>query len=201
MAPPTSATRRIARLASILIHPAAVMAFAAAVAAGAADHASGMLWQSLGFTLAAIAVVMLYSARQARSGRWTHIDASQRHERSQLNRFASWLLLGLAAVLAIAGAHRGIIVAIGLAGLIVLAGHLLRGRLKSSLHVAFAVFAACLVWPHPMACAGLLLAAAVVGWSRVVLGRHAISEVGVGAVLGALGGLSFQLATHAPALA
>lgn len=201
MAPPTSATRRIARLASILIHPAVVMAFAAAVAAGAADHASGMLWQSLGFTLAAITAVMLYSAWQTRSGRWTHIDASQRHERSQLNRFASWLLLGLAAVLAITGADRGIIVAIGLAGLIVLAGHLLRGRLKSSLHVAFAVFAACLVWPHPMACAGLLLAAAVVGWSRVVLGRHAISEVGVGAVLGALGGLSFQLATHAPALA
>jgi membrane-associated phospholipid phosphatase len=201
MASPAATRQRLARLVSIVAHPAVVMAIAAAVAGGAGDDASGLRWQSLGFTLAAVAAVMLYSVWQARSGRWAHIDASQRHERSQLNRFASWLLLGLAALLALAGTQPGIVAAIGLAGLVILAGHLLRGRLKSSLHVAFAVFAAGLVWPHPLACAGLLLAAAVVGWSRVALGRHALSEVLVGAVLGALAGAAFQLLAHASAFA
>jgi len=197
----TPINQRVARLASILIHPAAVMAIAAAVAAGAADRGTRVLSQALGFTLAAISVAMLYSAWQARSGRWSHIDASRGHERSQLNRFLSWLLLGLAAVLVITGAHRGIAAAIAVAGLICLIAHVLRGRLKSSLHVAFAVFAAGLVWPHPVACTGLVLAAAVVAWSRVVLGRHAVSEVVVGAAIGASGGVLFQLAVRAPAFA
>ena len=189
-------TQRIARLASILIHPAVVMVLAAAVAARGAGGAPGTLWQALGLTLVAVAAVMLYSAWQTRSGRWLHIDASQRHERSQLNRFAAWLLLGLAAVLAMTGVDRGIAGALGLSGLIVLVGHLLRGHLKSSLHVAFAVFAACLVWPHATASAGLLVAAVVVAWSRVVLCRHGVAEVVVGAALGAACGVLFQLAVY-----
>ncbi len=172
------------------------MVVAAAVNAGANNRDSGLVWQALGATVAAAAVVMLYSALQARSGRWSHIDASQRHERSQLNRFASWVLLALAAGLAAIGTDRGIVVAIGLSGLIVLAGHLLRGRLKSSLHVAFAAFAACIVWPHPAAFTALLLATLVVAWSRLALRRHDVSELIVGAVIGLACGVMFQLAVN-----
>lgn len=190
---------RAARLASILIHPAVVMVIAAAIAAGATDRGAGGVWPALGVTVAAVAVVMLYSVLQARSGRWAHIDASQQHERSQLNRFASWVLLALAAGLAAIGTDRGIVVAIGLSGVIVLAGHLLRGRLKSSLHVAFAAFAACIVWPHPVAFVALLLATLVVGWSRLALRRHDVSELIVGAAIGLVCGVVFQLVVNAPA--
>lgn len=188
---------RVARLASILIHPVVVMMVAAAVATNAGDPAPGRVWQALGLTLAAAAVVMIYSALQTRSGRWSHIDASQPHERSQLNRFASWVLLGLAAMLAVAGSDRGVVAAIGLSGVIVLVGHVLRGRLKISLHVAFAMFAACIVWPQAVAFAGLLAAAVVVAWSRLILRRHGMSEVLVGAVTGLACGVAFQLAVNA----
>lgn len=191
-----SATVLAARAVSILLHPVVVMLAAAGVAAGAVEGRPGLVWQALGITLATAAVVMGYSAWQARSGRWSHIDASQRHERSQLNRFASWLLLGLAVALALAGADRGIVAAIGLSGVVVLAGHLLRGRLKASLHVAFAMFAALITWPHPVAFCALLLAALVVAWSRLVLRRHGFAEVVVGAGLGAVCGLVFQLAVR-----
>ncbi|MGQ4659537.1 phosphoesterase [Lysobacter sp. F6437] len=180
-----------ARFASVLIHPAVVMSAAAAIAAGATQRGGDVVWQAPAVAVAAAVVVMLYSAWQARSGRWSHIDASQGHERSQLNRFASWVLLALAALLAATGAHPGIVIAIALSGLIVLIAHLLRGRLKSSLHVAFAAFATCLVWPHPWAFAALLLATGVVAWSRLVLRRHGVSELIVGAVIGlACGGLN-----------
>src|SRR5690606_32754183 len=120
------------------------------------------------------------------------IDASERHERAQLNRFASWLLLGIAAILAVLGSHRGIVAAIGLSGLIVLAGHLLRGWLRASLHVAFAMFAACIAWPHAAAFATLVVATGVVAWSRLVLRRHALGEVGAGAGWGAVCGRAFR---------
>ena len=179
-----------ARLASVLIHPVVVMAIAAAVAGGAAG---GVVWQALGAAGVAAVLIMLYSVRQTRSGRWSHIDASQQHERSQLNRFASWLLLALALVLAATGIHPGVVVAIGLSGLIVLAGHLLRGRLKSSLHVAFAAFATCIVWPDPVAFSGLLLSTLVVAWSRLALRRHDVSELVAGAAIGLASGVVFQL--------
>ena len=197
MKPAAVLKERAARFVSTALHPVVVMAIAAVVAAGATDRAAGVLWQALGFTVVAAVAVMVYSALQTRSGRWSHIDASQPHERSQLNRFASWLLLGLAAVLAFAGVHRGVVVAIGLSGLIVLAGHLLRGRLKSSLHVAFAAFATCMVWPDPVACAGLLLATLLVAWSRLALRRHGVSEVVVGGAIGLAGGVVFQVAVLA----
>ena len=104
-------TQRLARLASIVFHPAVVMVGAAVVATGAAEGGARLRWQALGLTLAAAVVVMGYSAWQTRSGRWTHIDASERHERAQPNRFASWLLLGIAAILAVLGSHRGIVAA------------------------------------------------------------------------------------------
>ena len=183
--------QRAARLASILIHPAVVMAVAASIAAGAARPGSNVAWQAPGVAVMAAVVVMAYSTWQARSGRWSHIDASQGHERSQLNRFASGVLLALAAVLAATGSHPAIVIAIALSGLIVLIAQLLRGRLKSSLHVAFAAFAACIVWPHPWAFVALLLATVVVAWSRLVLRRHDVSELVVGAVIGlACGGLN-----------
>lgn len=183
-----------ARLASILIHPAVVMVVAAVIAAGASDSGAGGVWPALGVAVAAAVVVMLYSALQARSGCWSHIDASRPHERSQLNRFASWVLLALAAGLAIIGTDRDIVVAIALSALIVFAGHLLRGRLKSSLHVAFAAFATCIVWPHPVAVVALLLATLVVAWSRLALRRHDVSELTVGAVIGLACGVVFHLA-------
>lgn len=182
---------RVARLVSILVHPVVVMAAAAVVAAGdGPSHA--LRWQALAVVVVAATGVMVYSMSKARSGRWVHVDASQRHERAQLNRFASWWLLVLAVGLAMAGAHTGVVAAIALSGGIVLAGHLLRRWLKSSLHVAFAAFATGIAWPH-VPIAGVLLAATVaVAWSRLALHRHVPAELLSGSLLGAAAGAALH---------
>src|SRR5690606_3424201 len=133
-------TQRLARGASVLFHPVPVMGLAAFVATRDGERGGAAPWPAVAITLLAAVAVLACSALQVRVGRWSHIDASLPHERAQLNRFASWLLLILAAVLAIAGAAPAVVAALGLSGLIVLSGHLLRGRLKSSLHVAFSIF-------------------------------------------------------------
>ncbi|MBJ6979362.1 MULTISPECIES: hypothetical protein [unclassified Luteimonas] len=188
--------QRLARGISILCHPVPLMAVASAVATGAGAP-SGLQRQVLASVALAAGAVMLYSVAKARSGRWAHIDASQRHERAEFNRFASWLFFGLALALAAAGAHRDVVVAVALPGAIVLGGRLLHGRLKSSLHVAFAAFAAGIAWPHALA-SGLLLAAMLaVAWSRWVLGRHVAAELLSGAGLGLAAGVAFQVTTRA----
>jgi hypothetical protein len=178
-----------ARLVSILAHPVLAMAVATVISAGGA----GMLRQALVPVAAALAGVMLYSAFQVRSGRWAHIDASGKQERSQLNVFASGLLIGLAALLALVGMHPAIVAAIGLSGSIVLSAHLLRRHLKSSLHVAFVLFAACIVWPHAVASGALLAAGAAVAWSRLVLERHVLRDLLAGAAIGLVAGVAFQV--------
>ncbi|MBD7986832.1 hypothetical protein H9645_02165 [Luteimonas sp. Sa2BVA3] len=189
--PEPGAPQRVARLVSILVHPVVAMLAAAAVATdGAASPA--LRWQALASVAAAATAVMLYSGLKTRSGRWAHVDASQRHERAQLNRFASWLLFVLAAGLAMAGVHAGIVATIALSGAIVLAGHLLRCWLKSSLHVAFAAFAACIAWPHVPATGVLLAATVAVAWSRLALRRHLPAEVLSGALLGVAAGAALH---------
>lgn len=183
---------QLARWISIACHPVPLMAIAAFVATGSGAPPA-VRRQVLAGVAVAAAVLMLYSAAKARSGRWTHIDASQGHERAELNRFGSWLFLGLAAVLAVAGAHRDVVVAVALPGAIVLAGHLLGRWLKSSLHVAFAAFAAGIAWPHALASGLLLVAMLAVAWSRRVLGRHVLAELLSGAVLGLAAGVAFHV--------
>ena len=184
-------TQRFARAASLLAHPVLVMIIAAAVA-GRDEEGHGATAATLAFTLGAALVVMGYSALQVRTGRWSHIDASLPRERSQLNRFASWVLLALAAGLAVVGASPGVVAALALSGLIVLSGQLLRGRLKSSLHVAFAAFATLIAWPDAWAVGALSVAVLVVGWSRLALGRHTLADVVAGALTGVLAGAAFH---------
>lgn len=169
------------RWISILFHPVPVMVAASLAATDSAPAA--LKWQVLVVVAAAAAVLMAYSAARARSGRWRHVDASERHERAELNRFASWLFFGLAAALAVAGAHRDAVAAVALAGVIVLASHLLGAWLKSSLHVAFVAYAACIAWPHALAWV-LVAALPAVAWSRHWLGRHVGAELLSGALLG-----------------
>lgn len=173
------------RWISILFHPVPVMVAASLAATRSAPAA--LKWQALVGVTAAAAVLMAYSAAQARSGRWRHVDASERHERAELNHFASWLFFGLAAALAMGGVHRDAVVAVALAGGIVLASRLLGARLKSSLHVAFAAYAACIAWPHALAWV-LMAALPAVAWSRYKLGRHVIAELLSGALLGSSAG-------------
>lgn len=177
----------LARLVSIAGHPSVLMPMATVIAAP--GHISQA---ALVVSLACGSVILAYSFVKARRGDWVHIDASVPAERAQFNGRVGVGLLALAAALGLAGLHVGFPLVVGLSGVIVVVGHLSRGMAKMSLHVAFAVFAAFLVWPNHIAATALALVVLLVAWSRLVLRQHVAADI----ILGALVGVSSGLALH-----
>lgn len=108
-----------------------------------------------------------------------------------MNRF---LLFALAfgTLLAWRFAAAPVALAIALSGLLVVAAVLSARWCKLSLHVAFATYAAVLLWRLGLWAVGLGLAfATALAWSRLVLERHAQRDLFAGAVAGGAAGLLF----------
>lgn len=182
----------LARLLSILGHPALLMPLAV-VGSAFARGAPAPVLQAAALASAAVAAgVGVYSLRQVRAGRWQHMDASVPRERGQLNRFLVLLLAGMAAMLWWSGQPPVVAAGLGIGAGVVALAHLVRWWLKVSLHAAFGAFAAGLAWPGLLAMVVLALLAVGVGWSRLVLNRHTRAEVLLGLALGGVAGLVFQ---------
>lgn len=179
----------VARAVSIAAHPVVLMAVAAVFASPAHVRPATVV-----ISLICASAIMGYSLYKARRGDWVHIDASIPAERAQLNSRIGMGLLAAAAVLSLTRLHVGFPVVVALSGLIVAVGHVFRRLAKLSLHVAFAVFAAFLVWPNHIAAGTLALAAACVAWSRLALRRHVAADIILGALAGAAAGLAFHIA-------
>lgn len=177
----------LARLVSTIGHPAVLMPAAVIIASPHETVKTAFL-----VSASCVSGIIGYSFYKTRQGEWVHIDASAPTERAQLNSRVGIFLLAAACLLILAGLRFYVPLAVGLSGLIVLVGHTLRGLAKLSLHVAFAVFSVFLVWPDRAAALGLLVAAFAVGWSRVALHRHTVSDIIIGALVGAFSGVVFR---------
>ena len=136
-----------ARALSIIGHPALLMPIAIAAAAAAAEAPPQLLRVAFGSAVAVAAVVGLFSLWQVRAGRWLHVDASRPSERRQLTRLLAVLLGGRLTRWRSTWASAVTAGPLPVA-LPVLVAHALRRRLKVSLHAAYAVLAAALLWPH-----------------------------------------------------
>lgn len=117
---------------SIVGHPALLMP-GAVVWSARLNHAPPAVLQA---AVAACGVVVLcvavYSAVQVQAGRWQHVDASQPHERRQLNLVLALLLLGLAGALWWAGQPESVVLGLALGGAVVVLASGLRHWLKLS---------------------------------------------------------------------
>lgn len=184
-----------ARLLSIVGHPGLLMPVAVPLAAVQRGAPAQDLWLGAAAALAVALVVALYSLRQVRAGRWSHVDASAPAERLHLNLFLVGLLLAAAFGLWLTTRSQVLAAGLGTSGAIVLAALALRRHMKLSLHCAFAAYAAALTWPVWLALAGLAVLSLAVGWSRWQLRRHTRREVVAGLGIGALAGLAFNLLT------
>lgn len=182
-----------ARVLSIVGHPALLMPLAVAAAASGPGAPPQLLRVALGTALAVAVIVGLYSLWQVRRGRWAHVDASHPAERSQLNLVLAGLLCAAAALLWALGQPPAVAAGPLLAALLVLLTHALRRWLKVSLHAAFALLAAALVWPHMPGALVVGLLALGVAWSRLVLRRHTLAEVLTGLLFGAAFGAALRL--------
>jgi membrane-associated phospholipid phosphatase len=179
----------LARTLSILGHPVVVLPLALwlATARGSADT------RTFGGLAGFGALVLAWSWWQVRRGRWAHVDASGKDERRSLNAF---LLVLFAAGAAVAWrlAPREVAWAIAWSLPIIALAMLSARWCKLSLHVAFAVYAALLLWRLGTwaSLAGLCFAA-LLAWSRLALARHAPRDLIAGAAAGALSGAMYWL--------
>ena len=183
-----------ARAVSIFGHPMLVLPLAALAVAIARGQGRMAAWMALGFAVFA-AMVMSYSWWQVRRGRWAHVDASGTGERRSLNRFLVVALV-VSAILAMRYGHdRELGLGLGLSAAMIAVAMLTARWWKLSLHMAFVVFAATLLWSVAWwaGLAGFACAAAV-AWSRLQLQRHVPRDLLAGAATGLLAGIAFQLA-------
>ena len=186
---------RLARFISVLGHPALVMPLCALITSNRHKDTS-ILWIAPLLATLCAGIIMIYSIFKTRKGQWAHIDASGKQERSELNSFAMVLLLVIVIGLVYFQAEKGIVLVVGIAAILILVAHLLRQYMKPSMHVAFCLFAACIVWPVYWMVLILGLLGFALGWSRLVLMRHTIIDVIVGAVIGLMCGGALRILMH-----
>jgi hypothetical protein len=188
---------RLARAISILGHPLLLLPAALTLPAALRDGDPGALRSMLpGFALFA-ALVLGWSWWQVRRGRWAHIDASQPPERRALNRtlLVAMVIGALLAWLGLPTPYLALALVLSAAILIVA---LLAARwCKLSLHVAFAVYAAGLLWPLGAVAVGAgCIFAGILAWSRLQLSRHRPRDLVAGAIAGGVATTLYWQALH-----
>lgn len=183
-------TPAIARYTSILLHPFAVFAALALLAAWRLDPSS-LPRTAAGISIA-VAIVWAFVLQRRRSGRWGTVDASDRRERPLLYAVVLvvvagyWLWLGGTA----SPTGQGVLAVIAM---LCIAGFANRW-IKLSLHMASLAFAgAAMLSLWPPAGVAALLALPLLGWSRLRMARHTLPEVLGGSALGLAAGSALHL--------
>lgn len=180
-------SRRAARLTTNILAPAnLVIAGLPLVGLAANPPLAGFLWGCLAALFAGVIplTVILLGVRRGKLSDVHIVDREQRHLPLLVSIFSVALGLALLYVLHAAGEVRALTVAM-LAGLISTAA--VTRIWKVSIHTAVATGFA-VVFGTTFGVVGWLavLPAAAIGWSRVRLGDHTVSQVLGGALLGAI---------------
>ena len=175
---------RLARWISIIAHPFVTMLFLAGVA-GFLFGAWDGLAAGAAMIAMLIAVVGALMFHQVRTGRWLNVDASRPEERPVLYVLLLVALAVMVAFVLLTGRNTYLVRGILGAMTITLISGVLNRRIKISLHMAFGAFAAfLLVLMGSLVGWVLLVLLPPIGWSRLFLRRHTLTEVIAGAALG-----------------
>lgn len=187
-----SGTRRaLARWVSLAVHPVAFPIITLAALLLSATHSlpqtARFLLVALALTSLPITALVVYKVAR---GHWTDLDVSVRRQRYLLYPFGLMCLASLALVYARLQAPLVVIVATLSSALANVADGIINFRYKVSAHATSAAACAALL-VHVIPSLGVLasVAALLVGWSRVELGRHTLGQVllgmgvGVGSVI------------------
>jgi len=176
--------RLTATVLSIVGHPLVVMPLTVLIS----------VRQSIFSTLiyAGITVVplMFVIRRKVRAKEWTDHDVSDPRQRREFY----WVLLvvigGSIAVFSLFGFPRPLIVGTSVSFVTLALGMLINRWSKISIHMIFCAYSATILTRTAVAASLITLCLLLaLGWSRVVLGRHAIPQIVSGAGMGAIAGL------------
>lgn len=185
----------LARIISIAGHPTIGFPFILWGFLTLRGAATDIRYWALVTAITIAAFVLLLSLWQIKTGRWAHVDASDKRERVQLNRILMgllWIALGAALLLKAPAIICGLC-----AGLAVMMSVItLSGRYcHISHHVSFTALAIGLFWGHWGIAVLSALAAMAMVWSRLKLGRHSAVDVSLALIVGAATGLAINLLT------
>jgi membrane-associated phospholipid phosphatase len=178
-----------AALVSAIIHPILFPLVTLIVVSLMATHDVGktLLYAGLAVALTALPVALIVFV-QVRRGRWTDLDVSQRKQRYSLYPLTLVCLGVLAYLYYRLQAPREAVVSVVSLLLANVVDGIINLYWKISAHATTAAACASLLWQltpghtwGPPAAAG----AALVGWSRVELGRHTTWQVIMGWLVGA----------------
>ncbi|MGH2501367.1 MAG: phosphatase PAP2 family protein [Ktedonobacterales bacterium] len=185
----------LAQAISVIVHP---VAFPLLTLAAIAYTETGSFRSSLIVCLIALALtttpVAALVAFQVARGHWTDLDVSVRQQRYALYPIGLACALLMVAALAYVSAPRGAIAAAIAMTLANAVDGVINFAYKVSAHATAAATCAALLWIFvPGWGAPAALAAALVGWSRVELGRHTTGQVLLGWLVGIASALAVQL--------
>jgi len=122
---------------------------------------------------------------KSRNGTYTNFDVSDRKQRKSVFVFIIPILCVVTYILYKTGQSSHLWQSMFFALLLVVILQLVNFNIKSSMHVALNIYLAFLVMTVNYKIGiVILLLTGLIGWSRIVLGRHSIKEVMFGAVIG-----------------
>lgn len=185
---------KLARLISVIGHPFLLMPLLTGIVAFHLLPSKDALIVELIALGVVIVPASVYTLVCVKRGTWGDLDVSDQRERQQFYGILLPLLLIIAVLSWISDVPRAI--PLGAVSIIALvsAAFLLNVWVKVSLHTGFAVFAAeTFLLFRPTLGTVVLVLAILVGWSRTTLGRHTVTEVLLGGILGAFVGAAFVL--------
>jgi membrane-associated phospholipid phosphatase len=177
--------KNLARWTSIVGHPFVSILLLVAIA----SWATGGHERALHMTGIVAGAVLLplgfFIWRRYSSGQWQTVDASAPSDRPALYAVAFVLLLPVGfyflAIRHAAEMTRGFVAVAALIGL----AATFNRWIKLSVHMIFATFAALIILQlTPVLGVALFLFLPLLGWSRLILSRHSVSEVIGGFVIG-----------------
>lgn len=181
-------TKRTAQLLSTIGHPFLLLpvVFTWLTLQGAPIQEA---WPTLAAVLGSIGVMGLFLVFRKRKGKISNWDVSTQSERSRNIYQPMLILVGMAAA-ALYLLRQPFAEETLFFGLLMVVCYAINAWIKISQHTVVAFYLSFLLMPVQLWLGiGLLVFAAFIGWSRVVLGRHQRIEVALGMLVGIIFGL------------
>jgi membrane-associated phospholipid phosphatase len=181
---------QIAKIISVIGHPFVLLALTILVVAASGESPARAAAIGAVAVSATVFPMLFIIRRKVRLGKWSDHDVSDARERRNFYPLMIAILGFSLVVFYLLGFPRPLLIGMLISLAILFAAMIINHWSKISLHLTFGVyFAVSILAVNYWMSASLFVLAVVVAWSRVKLGRHNLTQVLSGAILGAIAGI------------